>query len=129
VNADTYQALAMRTAAPQSTLTIEPALAGMLNAAMGMAGEAGELVDLLKKAIFHGHPLTAEVFEKMDKEVGDVGWYRAQYATYRGLRLSAIDEQNIAKLAARYGEKFSTEASLNRAEYKAEFAHGVTVTN
>lgn len=40
--------------------------------ALGLAGEAGEVVDLLKKSWGHGHPLDVE---KLKKELGDTFWY------------------------------------------------------
>jgi NTP pyrophosphatase (non-canonical NTP hydrolase) len=113
---DEYAARAISTMVGQDELTLPAELAGMLNAVMGMAGESGEALDLLKKVIFHGHPLDEETLTKLDKEVGDVGWYRAQYAHYRGTLLSAINQQNLDKLAARYASgKFTTAESLDRA--------------
>lgn len=43
----------------------------ILNGVMGMAGEAGECVDHLKKSMFQGHELDRE---KLKKELGDVMW-------------------------------------------------------
>lgn len=45
---------------------------------MGLFGEAGELVDLLKKHFFHGHPVDAAFLEKLTKEAGDVLWYLSE---------------------------------------------------
>lgn len=78
---------------------------------LGIAGEAGEVADHVKKYIGHGHPLDKE---KIAKELGDVLWYLAMMSDQLGLDLSDVAEMNIKKLKKRYGEKFSIEASLNR---------------
>ena len=44
---------------------------------MGLFGEAGEIVDLIKKIVAHGHPITDEVRQKVKKEIGDTLWYVA----------------------------------------------------
>lgn len=85
--------------------------ARMLNAAMGMAGEAGEIVDDFKKYLFHGHPFDVERFEK---EVGDILWYAAQMARGLGTSLDEVARKNIEKLRRRYPDGFSSEASINR---------------
>jgi NTP pyrophosphatase (non-canonical NTP hydrolase) len=115
---DEYQGLAMRTAAVQKPLVLDPVRAGLLNALMGMAGESGEAIDLMKKVLFHGHPWTDEIEQKLDKEVGDVLWYASQYAKYSGTSLGRVAQKNLAKLAQRYGSEFSTEGSMNRTEYR-----------
>ncbi len=80
---------------------------------MGLAGEAGEVVDLLKKEIGHGHDADPE---KLSKEIGDCLWYLADLATLHGLSLDEIAQGNIAKLLKRYPTGFSSEASRNRSE-------------
>jgi NTP pyrophosphatase (non-canonical NTP hydrolase) len=79
--------------------------------ALGLAGEAGEVADIIKKELGHGHP---EDPAKIAIELGDVMWYIAVLADEYGLSLSDIATMNITKLKARYPEGFSTEASLNR---------------
>lgn len=79
--------------------------------ALGVAGEAGEVADLVKKHIGHGHPLDRE---KLSKELGDVLWYVARMAATIGYDLAFIANQNIDKLTARYPDGFTTAASLNR---------------
>lgn len=81
----------------------------MTLAAMGLAGETGEVIDLLKKVIFHGKPLTDELRAKLILELGDVLWYYALACKLLGVPLETIMERNIAKLEARdgvNGEKF-----------------------
>ena len=84
----------------------------LLNGCMGMCGEAGECIDLLKKHMMQGHELDRE---KMIKEIGDVLWYVAEAASALGVTLDEVAERNIAKLKARYPDGFSSEKSINRA--------------
>lgn len=80
-------------------------------AALGLAGEAGEFANMIKKLTAHGHEIPAQ---KLAEELGDVMWYIAEAATACGLTLNEIAAGNIAKLQARYPEGFSEEASRNR---------------
>lgn len=81
------------------------------NSVYGLAGETGELIDLLKKHLFHGHPLD---LKKARSEIGDVLHYLAVLTHVLGFTLSDVAEGNIAKLEARYPDGFSSAASLNR---------------
>lgn len=81
--------------------------------ALGLAGEAGEVVEIVKKYLGHGHGFDRD---KLAKELGDVMWYVATLADACGLDLSDIAQKNIDKLKARYPEGFSHEASRNRSE-------------
>lgn len=81
------------------------------NAAMGVAGEAGEVADLVKKHLYHGHPLARE---ELVKELGDVLWYVALGCTVLKVPLSEVAAMNIRKLSARYPDGFSRERSLHR---------------
>jgi NTP pyrophosphatase (non-canonical NTP hydrolase) len=103
-----YQQLALRTAghraSTQKTLT---------NTALGLAGESGEVADIIKKTFYHGHPLDKEA---LHKELGDVLWYLAVMADALGYDLDDIAQANVDKLRARYPEGFSEERSLNRQE-------------
>lgn len=100
-----YQELAERTAGKMDK---DKRLA---NFAMGVAGEAGEVCDYLKKVLFHGHELDEEILKK---ELGDVLWYIATLANTVDLDLNEIAEKNIDKLRRRYPEGFSQEKSINR---------------
>ena len=77
-----YQKLAMRTLNPE----IEKKEL-ILNASMGLCGESGEVIDLVKKHLFQGHDLDEEV---LIKELGDVAWYLAEAATALNVDLSEI---------------------------------------
>ena len=102
-----YQALAMRTA---SEMNYEHH--GMLmNGALGLCGESGEVADIVKKATFQGHELD---INHVAKELGDVAWYLAVSATAIGVDLETILKMNIDKLRKRYPDGFSSERSQHR---------------
>ncbi len=103
---DRYQELAGRTS-PSG----RPAIERLTNGALGLTGEAGEVVELVKKHRYHGHPLDLEA---MTKEIGDVLWYVAELCTAVGLSMGTVAQHNVDKLRARYPEGFSSEASLER---------------
>ena len=104
-----YQELAERTARKANDTTESR----FTNFAFGLMGELGEVIDLLKKHLFHNHPLNKE---KLKLELGDLLWYVATTATTAGIDLDDIAESNIAKLKTRYPEGFSEEKSINRVE-------------
>jgi NTP pyrophosphatase (non-canonical NTP hydrolase) len=79
--------------------------------ALGLAGEAGECADLLKKVVYFGHDLDRD---KVRAELGDVLWYLAVLADACGLTLDEVAEANVAKLRKRYGDGFSEERSRGR---------------
>lgn len=83
----------------------------ILNGLMGLNGEAGEAIDILKKSLFHGHELDRE---HLAKELGDVAWYLAVSADAIGYKLEDILQMNVDKLRARYPEGFDTERSQHR---------------
>jgi NTP pyrophosphatase (non-canonical NTP hydrolase) len=83
----------------------------LIVSALGLAGEAGEFANLVKKMTAHGHEFDPGAL--MD-ELGDVLWYLAEAATASGLSLEIIASQNVEKLIKRYPEGFSEENSINR---------------
>lgn len=104
-----YQKAASRTS---SQLT---AHAHIENGVMGLCGESGECIDIVKKATFQGHPLD---HEKLIDELSDVLWYAAELATGLGVALDDVAQHNIDKLTARYPDGFSSEKSIHRKEYE-----------
>jgi len=97
MNIDDYQRQAARTA-PDSTGDER-----LQHAALGIAGEAGEVADLIKKRVHHKRPITDD---ELAGEIGDVLWGLAELATALGLNLSDIAAANLEKLRARYPEGF-----------------------
>ncbi len=68
-------------------------------AGMGIAGEAGEVCDLLKKIVHHGRPLDEAARAKLIEEAGDVLWYVALLADELNATLDDVAHANLAKLA------------------------------
>jgi NTP pyrophosphatase (non-canonical NTP hydrolase) len=85
----------------------------MLNMALGIAGEGGEIADIVKKWFFHRHELD---IEHLMKELGDLQWYLAGLATLLDLLLSDVMDENIKKLRKRYTAGFSSQESIARKE-------------
>lgn len=104
-----YQTAALRTAQTEEVAPIEL----VMNAALGLCGESGEVADIVKKFRFQGHDLD---FEHIAKELGDVAWYLAVGAYAIGYDLEKILQMNVDKLEARYPDGFSADRSLHRAE-------------
>lgn len=98
-----YQALAQRTSNTDHNK--------LLNGCMGMCGEAGECIDILKKHVMQGHDID---YAKLVEEVGDVLWYIAETASAIGVSLESIAQANIDKLKNRYPQGFDPERSINR---------------
>ena len=103
-----YQKLAMTTLNPE--LSKKDVL---VNSVMGLCGESGEAIDIVKKWMAQGHELDKEHFAK---ELGDIAWYLAEAATAIDMHLEDILQANIDKLKKRYPEGFDTEKSLHRIE-------------
>ena len=101
-----YQVEALRTASGTNK-----ALPMELNGVMGLTGEAGECVDLMKKHLFQGHALDKE---HIAKELGDVSWYLAVTAAAIGYDLETIFQMNIDKLRKRYPDGFDADRSQHR---------------
>ena len=80
---------------------------------MGLCGEAGEAIDIVKKHLAQGHELDKE---KLIKELGDVAWYLAETAYALDIDLETVFKLNIEKLKRRYPEGFEKEKSINRDE-------------
>ena len=84
----------------------------ILNGLMGLNGEAGEAIDILKKNYFQGHDLDKE---HLAKELGDVAWYLAVSADAIGYDLETVLQMNVDKLRARYPQGFDADKSQHRA--------------
>ena len=101
-----YQKLAMT--------TLNPALDKrdiLINSVMGLCGESGEAIDIVKKWMAQGHELDRE---RLAKELGDIAWYLAEAATALDLSLEEILQANIEKLKKRYPEGFDETRSIDR---------------
>lgn len=109
-----YQAKAERTDLKQVDNERLVEYGRLLNAAIGVAGEAGEMLDEVKKVVYHGHELDKD---KVCKELGDCLWYLAKTAREIDITLNLVAEENIKKLEKRYPEGFEVEKSVYREDY------------
>lgn len=91
-------------------LTHENALAML---AMGLSGEVGELVDMLKKHVFHGHELDEL---ETHKELGDIYWYLHNLMNQLNISHHKVMDLNVQKLMKRYPDGFSEAASQRRVD-------------
>ena len=101
-----YQKLAMSTLNPK--LSKKDVL---INAVMGLCGESGEAIDIVKKHLHQGHELDQE---KLIKELGDIAWYLAEAAHALDVELEEVLRKNIDKLKMRYPEGFDADKSIHR---------------
>ncbi|MBU6430120.1 MAG: nucleoside triphosphate pyrophosphohydrolase family protein [Cyanobacteria bacterium REEB65] len=85
--------------------------------ALGLAGEAGEYADLIKKHVAQGHPLDTE---KAIEELGDLLFYVAWGCIHYGVTLSDVIGWNESKLNRRYPHGFTVEASIAREDRRLE---------
>lgn len=106
MTANEYQVLAMKTL--NKDLDEREVL---INGVMGLCGESGEVIDIVKKHISQGHPLNKD---KIVEELGDVLWYIAELATILNVTIEDIMKYNINKLSQRYEGGFTVEQSINR---------------
>jgi NTP pyrophosphatase (non-canonical NTP hydrolase) len=103
-----YQRLAMTTLNPN--LDKKDVL---INGVMGLCGEAGEAIDIVKKHLAQGQELDRE---RLIGELGDIAWYLAETATVLDVDLEEVLTRNIEKLKRRYPEGFDQQRSINRTE-------------
>lgn len=101
-----YQTLAMRTLNPE--LSKKDIL---VNGVMGLCGESGEAINIVKKWLAQGHELNKV---HLAKELGDIAWYLAETAYALEIPLEDILQSNIQKLELRFPEGFSAERSISR---------------
>jgi NTP pyrophosphatase (non-canonical NTP hydrolase) len=103
---DEFQKRSLRTAHCNDPLNAKLAMCGL-----GVAGEAGEVADEIKKILYHGHALDRY---KLADEAGDVLWYLAFLAHTLDLSFDEIAERSVKKLLKRYPNGFDPELSKNR---------------
>lgn len=111
LTANDYQRMAMRTASGVDRV----GNGRLLNGVMGLNGEAGECIDIMKKHLFQGHELDRE---HLIEELGDCAWYLAVSCEALGVSLGECMQRNIDKLATRYPEGFDKARSINRSAEK-----------
>ena len=98
MNLDDYQGAALRTLNPALTSNDQ-----LLDAAAGLAEEAGEVLGLVRKHVFQQR---ATPIDRFTEELGDVLWCLAATANALGISLDAVGRANIAKLERRHPHGF-----------------------
>lgn len=113
MQANDYQQQAARTLidGPDATYTDHEIM--LVWNALGLAGEAGEVADTIKKAVFHQHGINRD---ELIKELGDVLWYVAALCSKLDVPLSEVMERNIEKLKRRYPDGYSSADSQARTD-------------
>lgn len=106
MNYKEYQDLASKTFAEAGDETLN-----LLHCAIGASTEAGELLDAFKKHIYYKKELDVV---NIGEEIADIQWYLFNLCRLLDLDMEQLLEANIAKLKARYGDKFSSEKAINR---------------
>ena len=101
-----YQTAALRTASPGQRLYDR-----VINGALGLSGECGEVADHIKKFMYQGHELDRD---HLVEELGDVLWYVSLTLNGLGCDMETCMNRNIQKLMKRYPDGFSAERSIHR---------------
>jgi NTP pyrophosphatase (non-canonical NTP hydrolase) len=87
----------------------------MLTGVMGLCSESGELMEIVKKMVFQGKPLTEESHFHMKRELGDIIWYWTNMCRALHLDPNDVIAENVNKLKSRYpGGEFNVYHSENR---------------
>jgi len=108
MKADTYNLAVKRTM--NNNPKVSDHKLSAINYALGLSGEVGEVVELIKKWSFHGKSLDIEA---LDKELGDVLWYLTALASETGGTLNSVMKKNIDKLLKRYPNGFNLDSVDN----------------
>jgi NTP pyrophosphatase (non-canonical NTP hydrolase) len=103
---EAYSRLAIRTA--KCGIAID----NITHASLGIGGEAGEVLDHVKKVVFNDRDLD---IDHIVAEIGDILWYINLMLYTVDVPWSIVLDKNIAKLQARYPDlKYDADRSLNR---------------
>ena len=106
MNLNDYTKLALRTAN-----SMDSELNDLVHAAMGMAGESGEVLDLVKKSFAYGKAIDKV---KLIEEAGDALWYFNLLFHTLNVSWEEVMERNITKLEGRYPDlRFDSEHAIN----------------
>lgn len=93
---------------------LNPIKADLLHMAVGVAGEAGELLDAVKKATIYNKPLD---HKNMVEELGDLEFYMSRVRQLIGVSRDDVLEHNYAKLSKRYSKgQYSNEQAQERSD-------------
>ena len=108
-----YDHLQQRVSELRDTTNVNLSL--LITACMGLAAESGEFIEIPKKILFLGKPLTEENIHHMKRELGDVMWYWVNACRALNLDPNEVIQENVNKLESRYpGGSFDAHYSENR---------------
>lgn len=97
---------------------LTPEKADLLHMAVGVSGEAGELLDAVKKAVIYNKEID---LENVIEELGDLEFYMSKIRQIVGITREEILKQNIDKLSIRYAKgKYSNDQAQERADKEGE---------
>ncbi len=97
---------------PADTISLDPLHKRQIHAAMGLAGETGETVDIIKKHVIYGKPLD---LDKVVEECGDILYYMAVLLDSVDSSIPEALQKNYEKLSARYYKgSYSNEQAIDR---------------
>lgn len=115
MNRPTHPELVAMLAKPGAVIRDEmtPISAHLLHMVIGIAGEAGELLDAIKKGTIYQKPLD---HNNIIEELGDIEFYMQGLRAKLGITREETLEANITKLQKRYGEKYSDQAAQLRTD-------------
>lgn len=108
-----YDHLQHRVSELRNTTNVNISL--LMTACFGLAAESGEFIEIPKKILFQGKPLTEENIFHMKRELGDVMWYWVNACRALNLDPNDVIQENVNKLESRYpGGSFDAHYSENR---------------
>lgn len=90
-------------------------LQALIHGALGLAGESGEVVDIIKKVIQYGKPLDTN---KLKEELGDTLWYMGVIIDTIDSSFEEVMQMNVDKLSKRFPSGFSEKAAMERGDEK-----------
>lgn len=112
---ETFRDFVLKLSKPGSQILAElnPEDCHRLHMAIGISGEAGELLDAVKKATIYRKPLD---IANVREECGDLLFYITGMLDSIGVTLDQVIAENMEKLSVRYGKSYSNEAAIQRAD-------------
>lgn len=109
--------VAERVKSPQEIIeTMTPAKVDLLHAAIGISGEAGELLDAVKKHVIYNKDLDVD---NVIEELGDLEFYIEALRQRIGVDRSVVLASNVSKLLKRYPTGYTDQAAKDRADKQA----------
>lgn len=96
-------------------LTITPEKTNLLHMAVGVAGEAGELLDQVKKYVIYNKDLD---LDNVIEELGDLEFYISGIRSQLKIARKEVLNQNVKKLSIRYESKYSDAQAIKRKDKK-----------